>query len=390
VVHQELFPIFSTVWAIGTSSLSGFGMAVNTAKGLYSAYSGVSSAIDWLFNKNGNAPTAAVVDQGGGGMSSSVAWTLGSYVAYNIGKYALDQFTANNGPHAQQKIADLVHRGWVESMDASSFFTKPKIKENIGSMLVTGETAAKGSSITMTKTIMSQISANNRILLGIIFSMLTVFTHSLGAREMQRQISKKMEKKGRINTSFSATTTTTITNDDKDNNDDELELWNKIDPLSKETQVVYHDFSTLFSLREKIQQLYIKSSFYSENKKDVSIMSNLNNDCDPVRIIFNILLGATMQANAFIGLKSSREDSILLFTQWASIVMYWEIIAHLLHIHGWAPLYLALVKISQMLAGFEYYNHSTATATLTDGKHINNKALGKKMPPRRRWPKSIF
>ena len=393
VVHQELFPVFSTAWALGATTFGTAKAVGGTVMGLYSAVRKTNEfynfAARWLGGTSPVTapPTAQAADigdhLGGGGdggalFQKSALLTMGSYVAYNIGKYAVDQFIAQNGQYSRERMEDIVKEGWVKingnggghAADNNNNTTAAtKIERSMDNM----KTAGKMEEAQYMDAI-SNFPQNNRILMGIMFTMLTFLIHYSGAHEMRRQIRKDREKKGGFVSATTKSGTTVCINDD------EADLWKQIDPLSTKSKTISRGSNQLF-LRTRIRSLYENSDFYSGVTQSSIFSTNPNylSDCDPARVIFNILLGASIQLNRFIGFHSSRGDATLLFSQWVSIAMYWEIIAHLLKLHGWAPMYTALVKISQILVGYEGNNGRSSSATTTN-KSINK--VGKR-PPRR-------
>lgn len=104
--------------------------------------------------------------------------------------------------------------------------------------------------------------------------------------------------------------------------------------------------STLF--QQIIHSRYKEETFYRENKgiKGVAKLKNV----DPVRIIFNVMIGAMVHANNFIGIQQAdNQEKLEKLSHWAQIFLYWEVLAHLLKMHGVAPMYQALKTVANVL-----------------------------------------
>jgi hypothetical protein len=96
--------------------------------------------------------------------------------------------------------------------------------------------------------------------------------------------------------------------------------------------------------------------------------------------MFNILLGAYIQANTFLGLGAKDGSSIIVqFSQWANLVMFWEILAQSLHMYGWAPLYTSLQLIMPLLSNEKQPKQGSVSNATTRGRrqHIKSKLSGK-------------
>jgi hypothetical protein len=146
--------------------------------------------------------------------------------------------------------------------------------------------------------------------------------------------------------------------DDKGNDNDKNNDWVKSeDDLLKSTKKDGSEKyllgqSETFTINKQMRDIYKRSDFYTKQSgyKFSAGMLQLS-DFSIVRVIFNFLVGLAIEIKSILGIynKSDEHDHIKGFSQWVNMLFYWEILAHMLKIHGWAPIYRALQQIALIL-----------------------------------------
>ena len=305
--------------------------AYNTIAGAYNMYSRakevgnqISSVQKWLGVGDENVhlgeehPT--VLDQSSF-FKNSAAWSLSSMVMYYTGKYAFSYFVQEHGPLASTQLAHMVQSGW------NGVGNKMNTKELQSKVQASADSMHDVGASSVGSIILSTFPEKTQSLLLLVVGTLAVFTHSLGALEMQNQVQKAAKDK--------------IWNVDDDS------FWDEINPTTNSSSA--RPKKGNLSDEGPLKKLYSENEFYKSGKGIRYFQ--FSTDVHLVRVIFNIILGASIQFNTFLGSGGSDgSDSILQFSRWANMVMYWEILVHLLRLHGWGPLYVALKHMSRILA----------------------------------------
>jgi len=84
--------------------------------------------------------------------------------------------------------------------------------------------------------------------------------------------------------------------------------------------------------------LYLNNDYYTANNASgVAYLSSPAN-WHPVRIVANIMIGLFQQMGL---LHSDADDPVHMFVKSAKVVGYWEVLAQLIGLYGWAPVYMA-------------------------------------------------
>jgi hypothetical protein len=79
-----------------------------------------------------------------------------------------------------------------------------------------------------------------------------------------------------------------------------------------------------------IQARYRKEPFYAhDNQRPWS------GEVDPVRVVYNILVG--VNSSLFYVAGGNSTDPSAEIMHWSQILLYWEILARLVHLYGWSP-----------------------------------------------------
>lgn len=108
-----------------------------------------------------------------------------------------------------------------------------------------------------------------------------------------------------------------------------------------------------------LRNLYESHPFYStplndiqQNEKNESPGLFSPKDAHVARIIFNIILGIIMQLNGLWLDRSSAiiDDPVKTLTRATSFLVYWEVLARVLRLYGWAPLYIATRQVMLLVA----------------------------------------
>jgi len=94
-----------------------------------------------------------------------------------------------------------------------------------------------------------------------------------------------------------------------------------------------------------IHQIYGAQPFYQGTGAYLSRPGDIN----VVRVAFNTLLGLVMQLDALFMAGTARGDRVKVAARLVSLLGYWEALMHLLRLHGWAPLYLAVRQLLALL-----------------------------------------
>jgi len=209
----------------------------------------------------------------------------------------------------------------------------------------------------------------------LIFGSLLIYLHSMGAWEMQKKIRMRAASRSRKLNQDDG-----IASNNKDKmkneslilkmtgmffmhrkNDNENHTKNDDESIEKEKEE--EDGFIQHSLRN----LYESHPFYMPPTQDTVEESLFNiQNANVVRIIFNIILGIMMQLNAFWAGQSSKDpndnnnnssgnsdnpDPIKAITSFTSFMVYWEVLARVLRLYGWAPFYVATRQLMLLLLG---------------------------------------
>ena len=85
-------------------------------------------------------------------------------------------------------------------------------------------------------------------------------------------------------------------------------------------------------LKNEVHKRYSDTPFYT----GPAYLKNLKpNDVDPVRAVYNILVG--INKTLFIFVRGESTDPTVEIIHWTSILFYWEILARLVNLYGWSP-----------------------------------------------------
>jgi hypothetical protein len=313
--------------------------------GLYGAYNSLSGAYSMYKRTkeigNGFQNVKSFFEGGGPGIvdasesnqqaseqtsffKNSASWSLSSLVMYYTGKYAYNHFIQNHGHVGVEQLTDIVHNGW------KSAGTKNNTRALESKVLASSDSMHALGASSVGSAVLAAFPEKTKSLMLLVIGTLAVFTHSLGALEMQNQVQKAARDK--------------IWNGDDDS------LWDEINPTTSSSSNVPK--KEKMSPDGPLRKLYSENEFYKSGK-GIKLFSFSGGGVHLVRVIFNIILGASIQFNTFLGSGLSSNDgndSILQFSRWANMAMYWEILVHLLRLHGWGPLYVALKHVSKLLA----------------------------------------
>jgi hypothetical protein len=270
---------------------------------------------------------------------------------YWVGNYAYNSFLNHNGPMAKEKLLDMVSHGWnranstVQEHKHSKQF-QSQLQANINAMHDSGNTTASQNTT-------SNFEKKNNNLFLLITATIAAYTHSIGALEMQRQTLRDNAKLDGDGAS-------------------QVSHWDQIDTSSKPPD---QSPEGVPYLSKQIKKMYANEDYYSKDKSGIRYTSVRH--LSVVRTIFNILLGAYIQANRLIG-SGEPSDSITEFSRWATMAMYWEVLVHLLHLHGWGPVYNALQLITKLLYADSGSGDSIAKPTPRGRQeHINSSSTKK-------------
>lgn len=107
-------------------------------------------------------------------------------------------------------------------------------------------------------------------------------------------------------------------------------------------------------LESVLRGFYLNDRFYNPalpGPASASFLTVTPLRVNPVRVVMNILLGFSMQLNAmFTGsAQLSGTDPIPLAARTAAVIAYWELLARALQLYGWAPVYVAVERVTRML-----------------------------------------
>ena len=93
-------------------------------------------------------------------------------------------------------------------------------------------------------------------------------------------------------------------------------------------------------VKQIIHSKYNTASYYKKSSEGV-IHGNLFNikEYDPVRIVYNTLVG--LNHTLFVCMGGQSDDPTHEITHWTKVLLYWEILARLLNLHGLGPLKIA-------------------------------------------------
>jgi len=252
--------------------------------------------------------------------------SAGGYFMYWVGNYAYNTFIKHNGPIARERLVDMISHEWNRANNTTldqkhNKQFQSKIQEAANTMHKTGNSVEPPSTTSFFK-------ANNRTLFLFITATVAAFAHSFGAKEMQRQTlrgNSKLDEDG-VST---------------------MSHWDEIDTSREQAKRLPTAGAPFMS--RWIKYMYDNEDYYSNANSMIKYTSLQH--ANIVRTIFNILLGAYIRANKLIGssVPSEGSDSIVEFSQWATMAMYWEVLMHLLHLHGWGPVYNAMQLITRVL-----------------------------------------
>lgn len=299
-------------------------------------------------------PAAPPLTEAASHVMEAASLSAGGYFMYWVGNYAYNTFIKHNGAIARDRLVDMISYEWNRANNTTreqkhNKQFQSKLQEAANTMHKSGNSMEPPPPSTT-----SFFHGKNRNLFLFITATVAAFVHSSGATEMQRQTSTGNSKSDEDAIS-------TITH------------WDEIDTSRKQANQLPTGGAPFIS--RWVKSLYDNEDYYSNAQTNIryTAITHVN----IVRTIFNILLGAYIQANRLIGLKvpSNDSDSIVEFSQWATVAMYWEVLVHLLHLHGWGPVYNALQLISEFL-----YAGGAAPKPSTRGKqeHINSTTTKKK------------
>ena len=279
--------------------------------------------------------------------------SLSGYILSKLTAYTVDTFIQKHGDSSQTAVEKILEKGW-------SFITNPsynKIKAPIENGSKNGPPieSKNGPPIEKKKDVddwltnVKDIPEKNKSLLLIIVASLATFVHSLGALEMQKQIQRP---------SSAEVMNLKKENEDKSNDNDKNNDWVKSeDDLLKSTQKNSRENYSLgqtenFTLNKQLRDIYKQSDFYTKQSGyTLSTRIPQISDFSIVRAVFNCLVGLAVEIKSILGIynKGDEHDHIKGFSQWVNMIFYWEILAHMLKIHGWAPIYTALQQIALIL-----------------------------------------
>jgi hypothetical protein len=83
-------------------------------------------------------------------------------------------------------------------------------------------------------------------------------------------------------------------------------------------------------LKNALQTRYRQEPFYAQNNQPM-----WTGQVDAVRVVYNILVGVNSSLFYVAGGKSI--DPTAEIMHWSQILLYWEILARLVHLYGWSP-----------------------------------------------------
>jgi hypothetical protein len=271
--------------------------------------------------------------------------SLSGYILSKLTAYTVDTFIQKHGDSSQTAVEKLLEKGWgFITNPSNNIKEKPKIEDP-------SHPIENKKDIDDWLTNVKDIPENNKSLLLIIVASLATFIHSLGALEMQRQIQ-------RPSSADILAMNLQKEEEDKGNDNDKNNDWVKSeDDLLKSTKKDGSEKyllgqSETFTINKQMRDIYKRSDFYTKQSgyKFSAGMLQLS-DFSIVRVIFNFLVGLAIEIKSILGIynKSDEHDHIKGFSQWVNMLFYWEILAHMLKIHGWAPIYRALQQIALIL-----------------------------------------
>jgi hypothetical protein len=271
--------------------------------------------------------------------------SLSGYILSKLTAYTVDTFIQKHGDSSQTAVEKLLEKGWgFITNPSNNIKEKPKIEDP-------SRPIENKKDVDDWLTNVKDIPENNKSLLLIIVASLATFIHSLGALEMQRQIQ-------RPSSADILAMNLQKEEEDKGNDNDKNNDWVKSeDDLLKSTKKDGSEKyllgqSETFTINKQMRDIYKRSDFYTKQSgyKFSAGMLQLS-DFSIVRVIFNFLVGLAIEIKSILGIynKSDEHDHIKGFSQWVNMLFYWEILAHMLKIHGWAPIYRALQQIALIL-----------------------------------------
>jgi hypothetical protein len=337
VTHQEL-PILAFVNA-GLAVLPVIDKVATLGTSVYSSYFSTNEKTESSSGTVGT--TIGEIISGESSTIKDVATvSLSGYILSKLTAYTVDTFIQKHGDSSQTAVEKILEKGW-------SFITNPsyKIKAPIGNG--SGPAIENKKDVDDWLTNVKDIPEKNKSLLLIIVASLATFVHSLGALEMQKQIQRS---------SSGEVMNLKKEKEDKSNDNDKNNDWVKSeDDLLKSSQK--NSRGTLgqtenFTLNKQLRDIYKQSDFYTKQSGyTLSTRIPQISNFSIVRAVFNCLVGLAVEIKSILGIynKGDEHDHIKGFSQWVNMIFYWEILAHMLKIHGWAPIYTALQQIALIL-----------------------------------------
>ena len=163
---------------------------------------------------------------------------------------------------------------------------------------------------------------DNKVFLGGVVAAMATWLHSVGAEEMQKR-------------------TTSLVTDYA--NPKEAGL------VSEDSGVLEKFILEKLNSKRLCYGLYRQDPYYT-SQTDAAYWKFRPGLYTPVRIIANTMIGLFRETN-FI---AKDKDPVNAFLVWAELTGYWEVLARLIGLYGWAPVYVASHWVVQiMLAGAE-------------------------------------
>jgi hypothetical protein len=235
--------------------------------------------------------TAVLVDSASALMSSMMLWKGWSAFSYLLKK--------THGPDAEAALKaknSAAFDSAFSSSESNLLSTKGWKAEYFDKM---GKVAPKW---------LQNLPMDNKILIGGFLSVLATYLHKIGCDTM------------RINARAMG-----------------VDYEHPVEAGLRSEDDASQSFFGRLNLRRMCYNLYLGNKFYTAEGASMHMLdsSPLNNNV--LRIIANVMIGMFKQTGI---LNTNTRDPVNVFLTAAELTGYWEVLAHLIGLYGWAPVYI--------------------------------------------------
>lgn len=264
----------------------------------------------------------------------SLIGSFGAGLSWRIGQFALNHMLNQTGLYiGRSMVSNFIDTGqkWIQG----TFY------ESINSILLSVVAASTGKSIfdmlskEKVKTEKKNSFDNHSLYIYLVLGIATYMLHQVGVRDIKEFLNQQKRR----------------------DIEDVLRQSQEIDSLG-----IFAGSEHSYATHEKQWSLYtaIVNRFYKGNSSyDPNAAATNAYNISFIRAIFNVILGLSIKIDSLI--KNPDENNGENSSQWISLLLYIEMLAHLLRMHNVAPMYASFKYIVKMLFP-NYYSKVYITA----------------------------